>query len=82
METICVVDTNISKKLCGLNTSPIVSQWNKVHVEYARVGFVFGMPISCCLCQFHLCWVANSDAFSGGIWAYVYSQSTTLRIIS
>ena len=40
---------------------------------------MLGMYISCCLCQFHLHWVANANAVFSGIWALVYS---TLRWVS
>ena len=33
---------------------PNANQWNIVRVGYTRVGFVLGMYISCCLCQFNL----------------------------
>ena len=44
------------------NVSPNMSQ-NIVHVGYVRVGFALGMYISCCLCQFHSCWLANTTTF-------------------
>ena len=47
-------------KPCGHNAKsggPNASQWNMVHVGYARFGFALGMYISCCLCLFHLRWV-------------------------
>ena len=53
------------------NASTNSSQWNIVHVGYARVGFALGMYISCCLFPVPLRWVANADAISGGIWAIV-----------
>ena len=54
-------------KRCEPNTSPDAIQWNMVRVGYARVGFVLGMSLSCCLCQFHLRWVVKANTFSGGI---------------
>ena len=35
------------------------------------VGFAFVMSISCCLSTLSLHWVPNTNAVSGGIWAYV-----------
>ena len=57
----CVTDTNllISKNphrpkasTHGPNVTPKVSQWNIVHVGYARIEFALAMYISFCLCQF------------------------------
>ena len=42
-----------------------------------RVGFAFGMSISCCLSSFHLLWVANTNEVSGGIWAVLKSDMTS-----
>ena len=36
---------------------------------------MLGMYISCCLFPVASCWVANANAISGGIWAYVFSKS-------
>ena len=48
---------------------PKASQWNMVHVGYARFAFALGMYISCCLCPFRLHWVPNGNPVSSGIWA-------------
>ena len=53
-----------------------------VHVGYARVGFVLGMYISCCLGQFHLRWVPNVKPFFGGICAIDFCQSSPLRLFN
>ena len=63
------------------NVSPNASQWNIVCVGYAQVGFALGMYISCCLCQFHLLWVANAIAFLCGIWALLVDNTVTLCVI-
>ena len=34
-----------------------------------ELGLALGMYLSCCLCQFQLCWVANANAVFSGIWA-------------
>ena len=46
--------------------NPNANQWN-IGCKIRALG----MYISCCLCQFHLHWVANANAFFSGIWALV-----------
>ena len=46
-----------------------VSQWNMVHVRYARDWFALDMAISYCLSPFCWQWVPNVNVVPDGIWA-------------
>ena len=69
----------VSKNPCGPNAtpqrepimpnaSPNMNQWNMVGVGYVRVGFAWGMYISCCLFPVPSCWEVNANAVFNEIW--------------
>ena len=42
------------------------------HLGSQRKILALAMYISCCLCHFHLHWVANANTISSGKWALIY----------
>ena len=51
------------------NMTPNASRWNIGRVGSPRIGARVGhVHFICCSWQFHLRWVANTNALSSGIW--------------
>ena len=61
---ICVTPNANAKIWLPQTRTPNASQWNIGDVGSSGVGHTLAMYISYCLCQFHLRWVPNANAFS------------------
>ena len=81
----------VSRNPCGPNATPNLpnttpnppnkSRWNIGHVGSPRVGSRVGHVDFMFLCPFHLRWVANANAVSGGIWAFITITWTLMNLL-